>query len=67
MAITQCGCYQRIVGASQNTAEERSVELPDRSDDEPDWLDELMWGQPPKGQDAKDYYRSKRLLQPSNP
>lgn len=55
------GCYRRVVSTGGGDSD-RIVDVyePNRADADPDWLDELMWGPPPKGTTARDYYRSKQ-------
>ncbi len=59
--LALCGCYRRVVGTGGGDSD-RIVDVyePNRADAEPDWLDELMWGPPPKGTSAREYYRGKQ-------
>ncbi|MSR45264.1 MAG: hypothetical protein EXS15_07940 [Phycisphaerales bacterium] len=56
-AVALAGCYEKTIRV-KNGATSRNVSEPDFND-QPTFMDEMMWGPVPKGQDPAAYYRKK--------
>jgi len=53
------GCYEHVTQADFTAAEVKATYSPNVEEDGPSWLNEFMWGDPPKGEDPVKYYRRK--------
>lgn len=53
------GCYEHVTRAGVTSTEVRTKHEPNVDEEGPSWLNELMWGEPPKGEDPVKYYRRK--------
>lgn len=56
------GCYEHVTQAGFTSTEVREKYEPNVEEEGPSWLNEFMWGDPPKGEDAVKYYRRKNTL-----
>lgn len=59
VVMTLGGCYEHVTKSDPTSMQgpqeyQRNVE-----EEGPSWLNELMWGPPPKGEDPVAYYRRK--------
>ena len=53
------GCYEHVVHASSTAPQIKETYAPNVQEEGPSWIDQFMWGDPPKGQDPVKYYRQK--------
>jgi len=56
------GCYEHVTEAGFTSTEVRQKYEPSVEEEGPSWLNEFMWGTPPKGEDPVKYYRRKNSL-----
>lgn len=56
------GCYEHVTQAGFTSTEVRETHEPNVEEEGPSWLNEFMWGEPPKGENAMRYYRRKNTL-----
>lgn len=59
---TLAGCYEHVTEAGFTSTEIREKYQPNVEEEGPSWLNEFMWGTPPKGEDPVKYYRRKNSL-----
>lgn len=59
---TLAGCYEHVTEAGFTSTEVREKYEPNVEEEGPSWLNEFMWGTPPKGEDPVKYYRRKNSL-----
>jgi len=53
------GCYEHVTNAGITSTEVKEVHQPNMEEEGPSWINEMMWGEPPKGEDPMKYYRRK--------
>ena len=61
-ALLLGGCYERVVSAPETTRGNTEVYAPSRDTQGPSIMNQIMWGDPPKGEDPVAYYRRKNSL-----
>ncbi|MBX3354425.1 MAG: hypothetical protein KF724_01855 [Phycisphaeraceae bacterium] len=53
------GCYEHVTRAGITSTEVKQKYEPSVEEEGPSWINEFMWGEPPKGEDPVRYYRRK--------
>lgn len=56
------GCYEHVTKAGITSTEVKQKYEPNVEEEGPSWMNEFMWGEPPKGEDAVRYYRRKNTF-----
>jgi hypothetical protein len=56
------GCYKHVTNAGFTSTDVRETYEPNVEEVGPSWIDQFMWGDPPKGEDAMSYYRRMNSL-----
>lgn len=56
------GCYKHVTQAGFTSTEVRETHEPNVEEEGPSWINQFMWGDPPKGENAMAYYRRMNSL-----